>query len=72
MGLSQRRAESVVQYLIAKGINKERLLPKGYGESKLLVKNAQTEEGHQRNRRTSFRTLSEDFEPVTKIRKKKR
>ncbi|MBO4445164.1 MAG: OmpA family protein [Bacteroidaceae bacterium] len=32
--LSQRRAESVVNYLIAHGIEKDRLTPKGYGESK--------------------------------------
>ena len=32
--LSQRRAESVVKYLIAHGIASDRLTPKGYGESK--------------------------------------
>ena len=32
MRLSQRRAESVVNYLIAGGIEKERLTAKGYGE----------------------------------------
>ena len=31
--LSQRRAESVVNYLIEHGIEAERLTPKGYGES---------------------------------------
>ena len=31
--LSQKRAQSVVQYLIEKGIAPERLFPKGYGES---------------------------------------
>ncbi len=34
MDLSQRRAQSVVDYLIKKGIKSERLTPKGYGESK--------------------------------------
>ncbi len=33
MDLSQRRAQSVVDYLIKKGIKAERLTPKGYGES---------------------------------------
>ena len=33
-GLSQRRAESVVNYLIEHGIASDRLTPKGYGESK--------------------------------------
>jgi peptidoglycan-associated lipoprotein len=31
--LSQKRAQSVVQYLIEKGIETARLSPKGYGES---------------------------------------
>lgn len=31
--LSQRRAESVVNYLISQGIEADRLVPKGYGES---------------------------------------
>jgi peptidoglycan-associated lipoprotein len=31
--LSQKRAQVVVQYLIEKGIEAERLSPKGYGES---------------------------------------
>jgi outer membrane protein OmpA-like peptidoglycan-associated protein len=31
--LSQRRAESVVNYLIAQGIEADRLVPKGYGET---------------------------------------
>ena len=33
-GLSQRRAESVVNYLIDHGISNDRLRPKGYGEGK--------------------------------------
>ena len=33
LSLSQKRAQSVVDYLIGKGIEAERLLPKGYGES---------------------------------------
>ena len=33
-GLSQRRAESVVNYLIDHGITSDRLMPKGYGEGK--------------------------------------
>lgn len=37
MKLSQRRAESVVNYLIAHGIVDERLTPVGYGESRPKV-----------------------------------
>jgi peptidoglycan-associated lipoprotein len=33
MDLSRRRAQSVVNYLIEKGISRDRLVPKGYGES---------------------------------------
>ncbi len=61
MALSQARAKSVVDYLIEKGIAEDRLKPTGYGETKLLVINATTETQHQRNRRTAFRILSEEY-----------
>jgi outer membrane protein OmpA-like peptidoglycan-associated protein len=60
--LSQKRAESVVAYLIEKGIDKNRLTAKGYGESVPVEKcecTKCTEEQHQRNRRTTFKILSE-------------
>ncbi|MCU0430960.1 MAG: OmpA family protein [Cytophagaceae bacterium] len=53
--LAQKRAQSAVNYLISKGIKTERMVAKGYGESTPVVKNASTEEEHQRNRRTTFR-----------------
>ena len=56
--LSQRRAQSVVDYLILKGISFDRLLAKGYGFSTPLVKKAKTEEQHQLNRRTTFKILN--------------
>lgn len=56
------RAETVVQYLISKGISRQRLLAKGYGENIPVFQNAQQEGQHQKNRRTSFRTLTEDFQ----------
>ena len=55
LNLSQRRAESAVNYIISKGINKNRLIAKGYGESELIIKNASSEEEHQINRRTEFK-----------------
>lgn len=55
--LSQARAQSVVDYLINKGIAKDRLTAKGYGESQPIEKN-DTEEGRQMNRRTEFKILS--------------
>lgn len=59
MRLSQERAKSVVDYLIEKGIAPERLKAQGYGETKPLIANAQTEEEHQKNRRTAFRPIKE-------------
>jgi len=89
--LSQKRAQSVVAYLIEKGIASGRLTPRGYGESspkvvdeqlagdyrflqvgfilnEQLINNLQTEEekeiAHQVNRRTEFRVLRTDYQPV--------
>ena len=63
--LSQRRAESVVTYLIANGIAADRLTPKGYGESKpkftddviSALPEDEQEQYHQMNRRTEFKVL---------------
>ena len=63
--LSQRRAESVVAYLIANGIAADRLTPKGYGESKpkftddviSALPEDEQEQYHQMNRRTEFKVL---------------
>ena len=56
--LSQNRAKSAVEYVISKGIAANRLTAKGYGETRLIVKDAKTEEEHQTNRRTEFTILS--------------
>lgn len=60
--LSQNRAESVVEYLISRGIARERLKAVGYGERQLLNVCSDgvscTEEEHQANRRTEFTVLS--------------
>lgn len=58
MTLSQRRAESVVNYLTLKGIDADRMEARGYGERDLIIQNAKNEEEHQRNRRTEFTILS--------------
>lgn len=55
--LSLQRAQSAVSYIINKGIEAKRITAKGYGETQLIIKNAQTEEQHQRNRRTEFKVL---------------
>ncbi|RME18730.1 MAG: hypothetical protein D6799_02605 [Bacteroidetes bacterium] len=57
MKLSQKRAESVVNYLIGKGITADRLVAKGYGETQPIDTN-DTEEGRQNNRRVEFKILS--------------
>ncbi|MCT4616267.1 MAG: OmpA family protein [Marinifilaceae bacterium] len=45
--LSQKRAESVMNYLINKGINKERLTAVGYGETKPRIINREISEKHK-------------------------
>jgi len=51
--LSQRRAETVRDYLISKGIAADRLTAKGYGETKPIADN-ETEEGRFKNRRVEL------------------
>ena len=57
-GLSDRRAKSTLEYMVAQGIERSRLTAKGYGETQLLNKCADgvkcTEEEHQANRRSEF------------------
>ncbi|MGP8217495.1 MAG: OmpA family protein [Bacteroidia bacterium] len=55
--LSQARAQSVVDYLINKGVDKNRLVAKGYGKENPIASN-DTDEGRQLNRRTEFKVLS--------------
>lgn len=58
--LSQRRAESAMNYLVNKGINSARLIPTGYGESKPLIDcDTCTEDEHETNRRIEFVILEE-------------
>jgi outer membrane protein OmpA-like peptidoglycan-associated protein/tetratricopeptide (TPR) repeat protein len=61
--LSQKRAKAAVDYLISKGINKNRLIAIGYGETKLLNKcnneTMCTEEEHAVNRRTEFKIIDD-------------
>jgi len=61
MALSQERAQSVVNYLVSKGISRDRLVAKGFGETKLVNRCSNgvdcTEAEHQKNRRTEFKIL---------------
>ncbi|MEM6316602.1 MAG: OmpA family protein [Bacteroidota bacterium] len=59
--LSQRRAESIVRWLVKRGIDKSRLVAKGYGEN-VNVNNCSnnipcSEQEHQYNRRTEFKVI---------------
>lgn len=60
--LSQKRAESVVKYLRQKGISKQRMQAKGYGESKPIAENKHEDgsdnpAGRAKNRRTEFKVV---------------
>lgn len=60
--LSQERASNVVDYLITKGIPRDRLVAKGYGASQPVAPNflpdgSDNEEGREKNRRTEFRII---------------
>ena len=55
--LSQQRAQSVANRLIAKGIAAERLSVAGFGDAKPVESN-ETEEGRATNRRTELRVIS--------------
>lgn len=54
--LSKRRATTVVNYLINHGVERSRLVPVGYGESRPLNKNA-TPQQREINRRVEFMIL---------------
>jgi OOP family OmpA-OmpF porin len=55
--LSQKRAESVRDYLIGKGVAADRLVAKGYGPDAPLATN-DTDEGRAQNRRTELNKLN--------------
>ncbi len=63
--LSQKRAESAVDYLTSKGIERNRLIARGYGETQLTngCDDSATcsEEEHQANRRTTFKVVSNKY-----------
>jgi len=56
--LSERRARSVTDYLVRGGIARNRLSPKGYGESRPVASN-DTADGRAQNRRVELRVLGE-------------
>ncbi len=60
MKLSQKRAEAVVEYLIAQGVPPESLVAKGYGPTKPIAPN-DTEEGRALNRRVEAKVLKNPY-----------
>ncbi len=71
--LTQRRAESIKQWLTDNGIRDDRVLARGYEENKLLISDMEIsklktpeekEKAHQRNRRVEIKILTNDFFPT--------
>jgi len=59
LSLSDRRSKAVMDFMVKKGVNKDRLTAKGYGETKPIADNS-TEEGRVKNRRVEFNILERD------------
>ncbi|SNR29432.1 WD40-like Beta Propeller Repeat [Maribacter sedimenticola] len=64
--LSQKRADSAKEFLVKNGIESGRIVSKGYGESKPIVKCATeqdcSEEDHEWNRRCEFVVIGWDYD----------
>ncbi|WP_257668783.1 OmpA family protein [Parapedobacter tibetensis] len=62
MDLSQRRAQSAVNYLVSRGISRERMVAQGYGETRLVNHCSNgvpcSRAAHQANRRTEVTVLA--------------
>jgi OOP family OmpA-OmpF porin len=54
LGLSQSRADAVLNGLLARGVLVSNLTARGYGETRPIADN-ENEEGRERNRRIEFR-----------------
>jgi outer membrane protein OmpA-like peptidoglycan-associated protein/tetratricopeptide (TPR) repeat protein len=66
LNLSTRRAQTAVDYIASKGIERNRMLAKGYGETALVNECADgvscTELEHQKNRRTTVKFIKAKVE----------
>lgn len=63
ISLSDKRAQAVRDYIIKKGIGKDKLVSKGYGKHEPIASN-ETEEGRKQNRRVELRILK-----ISRVRK---
>ena len=61
--LSDDRAKSVRDYLVNKGVKSERLVPKGYGETKPIESN-RTRSGRAANRRVEFNLIDQSDDTI--------
>jgi len=65
-GLSQRRAEAVVAYLVGKGVAAARLTARGFGEEQPLADNG-TADGRAQNRRVAFSVQGGGYRVTTEV-----
>ncbi|MCS6819164.1 MAG: OmpA family protein [Chitinophagales bacterium] len=70
--LSKRRAEEVKKYLITKGLAKERIIVKAFGEKQPAVPNELPDgtddpEGRARNRRVEFKLITDNVKDAPEI-----
>jgi outer membrane protein OmpA-like peptidoglycan-associated protein len=68
MKLSKNRAKSCVDYIISKGISKNRIFAQGFGETKLTNNCSNgvpcTKDEHQKNRRTEVKLFTAQQEAL--------
>ncbi len=62
LDLSNRRAASVMKYLVGKGVDAKRLESRGFGPDKPVVPDAKSAAEHAKNRRVVFHILGETDE----------
>lgn len=69
LNITKKRADVVIDYLVKKGVNKNQLVPKGYGESNPIALNTKPDgtwfkEAQDFNRRIEFRVLKQGKEKI--------
>ena len=67
MRLSRRRAQSVVDYIVRRGVAIDRLESEGFGPTKPLVPDARTRDELAQNRRVEFK-ITQQAKPVEEVK----
>jgi outer membrane protein OmpA-like peptidoglycan-associated protein len=62
--LSDRRSKAVMDHLVGKGIEKDRLVARGWGEERPISEN-ESEAGREKNRRVEFNVVERDAPAAT-------